>query len=108
MTAALAALAWLNRNKNLWPVLVIAIMGVVIWVGHGELQERKAAAARAEALASQASAAPVEMKKANDDWRQAEAETPIDADREYFKRLCAQSASCALRSKYRAVYGGKR
>jgi hypothetical protein len=47
----------------------------------------------------------VETKKATEDFRAAEAETPLDADREYFKRLCAQHASCALRSKY--AKGGK-
>ena len=42
-----------------------------------------------------------EAKKAADDFRGAEAETPVDADRGYFKRLCARSASCALRDKYK-------
>lgn len=58
--------------------------------------------------AGTATTALAEAKQAADDFRQAEAETPIDADREYFKRLCAQSASCALRAKYRTSHGGKK
>jgi hypothetical protein len=42
-----------------------------------------------------------EAKAATDDMRAAEAETPLDADREYFKRLCGKHSSCELRSKYR-------
>ena len=57
--------------------------------------------------AETAAAGLAEAKQANEDFRQAEAETPVDANREYFKRLCAQSASCALRAKYRTIYGGK-
>jgi hypothetical protein len=59
---------------------------------------------RAAGAGSTASAAVAEVKQAATDYREAEAETPLDADREYFKRLCGQSASCALRSKYQ---GGK-
>jgi hypothetical protein len=40
-------------------------------------------------------------EKAAGQWNEAQAETPLDADREYFKRLCATHSSCALRSKYR-------
>ena len=55
---------------------------------------------------SVATVAVAEAKKAADDFREAEAETPIDADREYFMRLCAKHSSCALRAKYRGIYGG--
>ena len=43
--------------------------------------------------------------EAANDYRAAEAETPLDADREYFKKLCGQHASCRSRSKYA---GGQR
>jgi hypothetical protein len=39
--------------------------------------------------------------------REAETETPLDADREYFRRLCATHSSCRARAKYQAAYGVK-
>lgn len=94
-----------------WLAAGVAIC-VALFFGVVEINHRTKLAAAHDAgvavgKAETNSAAVAEAKQANEDFRQAEAETPIDADREYFKRLCAQSASCALRSKYRAIYGGK-
>jgi hypothetical protein len=93
------------------------IGGAVLCVGlfFGAVQLRhnaKLAAAHntgvAVGKAEVATTALAETKKAADDMREAEAETPLDADRLYFQKLCAQHASCAAREKYRAIHGGKK
>jgi hypothetical protein len=89
-------------------VLCVALFFGAVQVRH----QAKLEAARAEGVAIGKGAAATETlvaaKEAAADYQAAEAETPLDADREYFKRLCAKSASCALRSKYQAVYRGKK
>jgi hypothetical protein len=54
----------------------------------------------ATADAKHATAALEAATQAAADFREAEAETPVDADREFFKKLCGKSASCRSRSKY--------
>jgi hypothetical protein len=83
-----------------------AVIAVGLFFGAVQLRHNaKLAAAHntgvAVGKAEVATTTLAEAKKAGDDWREAEAETPLDADREYFKTLCAKSASCALREKYR-------
>ena len=91
------------------------IGGAVVAVGlfFGAVQIRhnaKLAAAHntgvAVGKAETATAALAEAKKAGDDWNAAEAETPLDADRLYFQKLCARHVSCAARAKYQAIHGG--
>ena len=43
----------------------------------------------------------VAANKAAEAAREAETEVPLDADREYYKKLCPKHASCKSRSKYR-------
>ena len=90
-----------------------AVLCVALFFGAVEIRHRaKLAAAHntgvAVGKAETATAALETAKKAADEFRKAEAETPPDADREYFKRLCATHSSCAAREKYRAAYGGKK
>ena len=91
------------------------IGGIVVSVAlfFGVVQVRhmaKLEAVRSEGVAigkgEAATSTLAEAKQAADDWREAEAEVPIDAEREYFMRLCAKHSSCALRAKYRGIYGG--
>ena len=89
-----------------------AVVAVGLFFGAVQLRHNaKLAAAHntgvAVGKAETATTALVEAKKASDDWREAEKETPLDADREYFKKLCGTHSACALREKYRA-YGGKK
>jgi predicted negative regulator of RcsB-dependent stress response len=94
---------WL-KSPNAWLVLVMVGMGVAIYIGHSKIKRLQAEKARSDAVATSATSQVVATKQAADDYREAEASTPLDADREYFKALCGKSASCALRSKYA---GGK-
>jgi hypothetical protein len=101
MTATLvwaAVKPWL-KSLNLWLMLVIAGLGVTIWIGRGILHERKAAleAAKAEAKTSTATvAAAVETAKAA---REAEEATPLPADMAAIVELCRKSASCRERGR---------
>lgn len=52
-------------------------------------------------VGTSATAALEAATKAADAERLAEAETPVDADLAYFRKLCGQQASCRSRSKYR-------
>ena len=84
---------------------------VALFFGAVEINHRaKLAAAHSTGVAAGKAGAAItavaEAKNAGDDWRKAEQETPADADRLYFQKLCAQHASCAARAKYRAIHGG--
>jgi hypothetical protein len=87
-------------------VVSVALFFGVVQVRHmaklEAVRNEGVAIGKGEAATSTLAAA----KQAADDMREAEAETPLDADREYFKRLCAKHSSCALRAKYRDIYGG--
>jgi hypothetical protein len=89
---------WL-KSLNLWLVLVIAGLVAVIWVGRVKLEERKAEAARSNAFAAQSTgtmaAAVANVTAANE----AEASTPLPADKAAVLALCAKSASCRERGQ---------
>jgi hypothetical protein len=91
------------------PNILLLILIVAGGAGVSAYHFTKVADARHEGVVigkSETAAAGVEeAKKAAKDWNAAQDETPLDADREYFMRLCATHASCALRSKYQAIYG---
>jgi hypothetical protein len=98
MTAIIwaAVKPWL-KSLNLWLMLAIVCLCVTIWIGRGILHERKAAleAAKAEAKTSTVTvAAAVETAKAA---HQAEADTPLPADKAAIMELCRKSASCRER-----------
>jgi hypothetical protein len=83
----------------MWLVLLVAALVGVIYFGNTKLQERKAAAAKSEAVASHATgtvAAAVETAKAG---RKAEDDTPLPADKKAIFDLCSKSASCRERGQ---------
>jgi hypothetical protein len=92
-------------NPLIW---VCVVLGLALPSVYGAMKVRNSMEVRAaydkgvEAGKGAASTAALEeAKKAAGQWNAAQAETPVDADREYFRRLCATHSSCALRSKYR-------
>ena len=93
-------LSWFNATKNLWLIGAAVAIGLGFIAAYKVHEAKKIAAAVEAERAATATAAVAAAKQAADDYRAAEAETPIDADLEYFKALCGKSASCALRSKY--------
>jgi hypothetical protein len=101
MTAALiwaAVKPWL-KSANLWMLLLIAGMGVVIYVGHGRLKASRAAEAGAKVIATTATTT---LRAANDIAKaahEAEASTPLPADKAAILELCRRSASCRERGQ---------
>jgi predicted negative regulator of RcsB-dependent stress response len=96
---ALARLKTWAKSPNVWLLVVIAGMGAVIYFGNQRLQERKAAAAKSEAIATGATdtvKAAVETAKAA---QEAEASTPLPADKAAIIELCRKSASCRERGQ---------
>jgi Sec-independent protein translocase protein TatA len=93
-----AAKPWL-KSLNVWLLVAIAGLIVVIWVGHGKLQERKAQLAKAEGQAQTATATVASATETAKAERQAEAETTLPADKQAILDLCRRSASCRERGQ---------
>lgn len=98
MTALIwaAVKPWL-KSLNMWLVLAIVGLSATIYIGAGRLRALKADVAKHEAVATHATgtvAAAVETAKAE---REAEAETPLPADKAAILDLCKRSASCRER-----------
>jgi hypothetical protein len=89
-------------------VLAVGLFFGAVQLRHNAKLEAAHNTGVAVGKAESAKTAVAETKKAGDDWRAAEEETPVDADVLYFQKLCAQHASCAARSKYQAIHGGKK
>jgi threonine/homoserine efflux transporter RhtA len=90
-------LSWLNATKNLW------LIGAAIALGAGfvaayKVHEAKKIAAAVEATKATISAGAVEAAtKTVAAAQQAEAATPLPADKQAILDLCRKSASCRER-----------
>jgi hypothetical protein len=96
---ALAAIKEWMKSANLWLLLLIGALCIVIYIGNGKLQERKAAAARAEGIATTATATVSSATETVREERKAMEDTPISADKAQIIEWCKREASCRSRGK---------
>ena len=92
-------LAWLGGAAT----LSAALFGVGLYVAVSHNAEVKSARKEGVAIGTGEAATKtlVVATKAAEAAREAETEVPLDADREYYKKLCGKHASCKSRSKYK-------
>lgn len=90
-------------TPTVWLAGALAICAA-LFVGN-VVQHMEVKSARKEGVAigtgEAATKTLVVATKAAEAAREAETEVPLDADREYYKKLCGKHASCKSRSKYK-------
>lgn len=91
-----AVAPWL-KSPNLWLLVVLIALCGVIWIGNGKLQERKAAAARSDAVATHSTETVKAAVETARIAHEVEASTPLPADKAAILELCRRSASCRER-----------
>jgi hypothetical protein len=101
MTAAIiwaAVKPWV-KSPNAWLLLVIAGMGVVIWLNHSKVKQLTADKARSEAVATSATTTLKAAVDTANEERKALDDTPLTAERAAIIAACKHEASCRERGK---------